>query len=73
MSITCLSHRIPVDENAYSGQTHVDADHHVPEKDPVGDEVLVVLSGWFAHNVSVRRVETKGSCWGSISDQIDPK
>ena len=57
VSIASLSHGVPPDEDTNCGATDIHADHHVSEEDPLGDQVVVTLSGWLSHDVRVGRVE----------------
>merc|ERR1719273_823685 len=63
----------PVGGAADSRHADVDADSHVPEEQPWGDEGFVRGTGRFVHDVKIGRVE--GECGGrqTVSDQVDPE
>lgn len=46
---------------------------HVSEEEPSSDKAFLGVSGRFLHDVKVRWVKSKGSCWETISDQVDPQ
>lgn len=46
---------------------------HVSEEEPSSDKAFLGVSGRFLHDVKIRGVKSKGSCWETISDQVDPQ
>mmetsp|Transcript_38300 Transcript_38300/g.81772 ORF Transcript_38300/g.81772 Transcript_38300/m.81772 type:complete len:274 (-) Transcript_38300:2083-2904(-) len=64
---------VPVGEDAHTGESNVDANDHVAEEDPGGDEAVVGASGKLLHDVRIRGVESQRRGWGSISDEVNPE
>lgn len=46
---------------------------HVSEEEPSSDQAFLGVPGWFLHDVKVRGVKSKSSCWETISHQVDPQ
>ena len=73
VTITSLSVAVPPHKDSNGCKTDVHTNDHVAEEDPVGDEVVIALSGRLLHNVTVGWVEGECGSRGSISDQVDPE
>jgi hypothetical protein len=73
MTIASFSIEIPVDEDSNCGKTNINTNYHVSEEDPSTDKLIISISGRFLHNVLIRRIESKSSSRGSISDEVNPQ
>merc|ERR1719483_896572 len=63
----------PIGGATDSGNTDVDTNHHVTEKQPLCDQSLFGGPWWFVHDVQVRGVEPEGGGGQAIGDQVDPQ
>ena len=63
----------PPGRSSHSGSSHVDADDHVAEEEPLRDEGLLGVAWWLVHDVEVGRVEGQGGGGQAICHQVYPQ
>mmetsp|Transcript_8199 Transcript_8199/g.20312 ORF Transcript_8199/g.20312 Transcript_8199/m.20312 type:complete len:249 (-) Transcript_8199:2161-2907(-) len=68
-----LVFRVPKDKYSDRRKSHVQTNDHVPEKDPVRDEGIVLSTRRLEHDVGVGRVETEGGGGGTVRNEVDPE
>ena len=73
MSISSYCKDIPVDENTNSSTAYISSDNAVSKQDPSANQIVILLSWRVLHDVYIWWIETKGSSWWSISDEVHPE
>mmetsp|Transcript_31498 Transcript_31498/g.100343 ORF Transcript_31498/g.100343 Transcript_31498/m.100343 type:complete len:747 (+) Transcript_31498:177-2417(+) len=64
---------IPINKDTDRGEAHIQADHHVAEEDPAGDQVVVLASRRLLHHVQIGRVEAESRGRQAIGHEVDPE
>ena len=67
------ANHVPPRGSTNGAGTDISTDSHVTEEEPTSDETLGGTTGWFVHDVQIRRIETQSSSWETISNQVDPQ
>jgi len=59
---------IPINKDSHGGNSNIQSDDQISDKDPTSDDLFIMFSGRFFHAFRVRRVKGKGGRGKPVCD-----